>query len=60
MPGAAAPAPAPVELVIDSPSSGGKVESKMHMAEIRGTAIAGVFDAQPGHWGARRRPVAVN
>ncbi len=36
-----APAVAPVKLVIDSPVSGSRVESKMHMAEIRGTASAG-------------------
>ncbi len=42
-PAAASPAPtaAPIKLVIESPTSGGRVESKMHMAEVRGTAVAG-------------------
>ncbi|MAE95090.1 MAG: hypothetical protein CL910_10555 [Deltaproteobacteria bacterium] len=34
-------AKAPVKLVIETPAPGGRVESKMHMAEVRGTAIAG-------------------
>ncbi|MDJ0789273.1 MAG: VWA domain-containing protein [Myxococcota bacterium] len=33
------PAQDPIRLVIESPSSGGQVESEMHMAEVRGTAI---------------------
>lgn len=32
---------APVKLIIDTPAPGARVESKMHMVEIRGTAIAG-------------------
>ncbi len=38
---AAARVPGKMQLAITSPGSGSRVESKMHMAEIRGTATAG-------------------
>ncbi|MBW2240402.1 MAG: VWA domain-containing protein [Deltaproteobacteria bacterium] len=40
-PTGAAKSPGRVELTISSPAPGARVESKMHMAEIRGTATAG-------------------
>ncbi len=36
----ASEAPGEVQLVIEAPTTGGVVESEMHMAEIRGTALA--------------------
>ena len=39
---ASAGATAPVKLVIESPSPGVKVESKMHMAKVAGTGLDGL------------------